>query len=171
MNCSRNSAVGVRSARSASLEEEFALAFRRLARKDDMVARATIDTRKFTVKLLDRRGVEIEKSKLSAGERQIYAIAMLEALARTSGRRLPVVIDTPLGRLDSHHRANLVRDYFPRISHQVILLSTDTEVDEAFYKELSPHISHAYEICFDDRKRSAHLKEGYFWRKCAKVAA
>ena len=155
----------------SQLEEEFALAFRRLARKDDMVARATIDTRKFTVKLLDRRGIEIEKSKLSAGERQIYAIAMLEALARTSGRRLPVVIDTPLGRLDSHHRANLVRDYFPRISHQVILLSTDTEVDEAFYKELSPHISHAYEICFDDRKRSAHLKEGYFWRKCAKVAA
>ncbi|MCY4200611.1 MAG: DNA sulfur modification protein DndD [Gammaproteobacteria bacterium] len=147
------------------LENEFALAFRRLARKDDMVSGARIDSRRFTVKILDRDGVEIEKSKLSAGERQIYAIAMLEALARTSGRRLPVVIDTPLGRLDSHHRTNLVRDYFPRISHQVILLSTDTEVDEGFYRELSPHISHAFEICYCEHDRKAHLKEGYFWRK------
>ena len=155
----------------SQLEEEFAFAFQRLARKDDMVAAATIDSRRFTVKLLDRHRVEIEKSKLSAGERQIYAIAMLEALARTSGRRLPVVIDTPLGRLDSHHRTNLVRDYFPRISHQVILLSTDTEVDEAFYKELSPHISHAFEICYDERERKACLKEGYFWRKRARAEA
>ena len=147
------------------LENEFALAFRRLARKDDMVSGAKIDSRRFTVELLDRDGIEIEKSKLSAGERQIYAIAMLEALARTSGRRLPVVIDTPLGRLDSHHRTNLVRDYFPMIGHQVILLSTDTEVDEGFYKELSPHISHAFEICYCEQERRAHLKEGYFWRK------
>ncbi len=147
------------------LEHEFTLAFRRLSRKDDMVSGARIDSRRFTVKLLDREGVEIEKSKLSAGERQIYSIAMLEALARTSGRRLPVVIDTPLGRLDSHHRTNLVRDYFPRISHQVILLSTDTEVDESFYRELSPHISHAFEISYCEEGRRAQLKEGYFWRK------
>lgn len=152
------------------LEDEFAQAFRRLARKEDMVARAEIDPCRFTVKLLDGDGVEIQKSQLSAGERQIYAIAMLEALARTSGRRLPVVIDTPLGRLDSHHRANLVRDYFPRVSHQVILLSTDTEVDESFYRELSPNISHAVEICYDDKERMAQLRQGYFWRARARKA-
>ena len=152
------------------LEEEFALAFRRLARKDDMVTRADIDPRRFTVKLLDGDGFEIHKSQLSAGESQIYAIAMLEALARTSGRRLPVVIDTPLGRLDSYHRANLVREYFPRVSHQVILLSTDTEVDESFYRELSPNISHAFEICYDDKERMAKLRQGYFWRARARMA-
>lgn len=148
----------------SQLESEFADAFQRLVRKDDMVAGAVIDCHRFTVKLLDRDGTEIERSKLSAGEKQIYAIAMLEALARTSGRLLPIVIDTPLGRLDSHHRENLVREYFPRISHQVILLSTDTEVDETFYRELSPHISHAFKICYDDLERSAHLEKGYFWR-------
>lgn len=152
------------------LQDEFAMAFRRLARKDDIVARAEIDPRRFTVKLLDRDGVEIQKSQLSAGERQIYAIAMLEALARTSGRRLPVVIDTPLGRLDSYHRENLVRDYFPKVSHQVILLSTDTEVDESFYQKLSPNISHAFEICYDDKERMANLRQGYFWRSRARLA-
>ena len=97
----------------AQLEEEFAVAFRRLARKEDIVTRASIDPHKFTVRLLNRDGGEILKTQLSAGEKQIYAIAMLEALARTSGRRLPVVIDTPLGRLDSHHRANLGFELLP----------------------------------------------------------
>ena len=148
----------------AELEEEFAVAFRRLARKEDIVAEARIDPQDFTVRLLNCDGGEIQKTQLSAGEKQIYAIAMLEALARTSGRRLPVVIDTPLGRLDSHHRANLVSEYFPQASHQVVLLSTDTEVDETFYAQLSPQISHAFEIRYDEQKHAAELNEGYFWR-------
>jgi len=146
------------------LENEFATAFRRLARKDTLVVRAHIDPRQFTVKLLNGGDEEIQKSQLSAGEKQIYAIAMLEALARTSGRRLPVVIDTPLGRLDSHHRANLASHYFPKVSHQVILLSTDTEVDEFFYRQLSPNVSRAYEIIYDDEQRATSLRNGYFWR-------
>ena len=150
--------------RLQQLESEFSKAFHRLSRKEDMIAKASIDPKRFTVKLLDQNDVEIQKSRLSAGERQIYAIAMLEALAHMSGRKLPVVIDTPLGRLDSHHRANLVQDYFPRISHQVILLSTDTEVNEFYHRELTPSISHCYEILYDDKTHAAQLREGYFWQ-------
>ena len=152
------------------LEEEFAGAFRRLARKDDIVTKARIDPRRFTVTLLNSDGGEVQKSQLSAGEKQIYAIAMLEALARTSGRRLPVIIDTPLGRLDSQHRGNLVNDYFPRASHQVVLLSTDTEVDQSFYQQLVPHMSHAFEIQYDEQEHAARLREGYFWRTRARNA-
>ena len=148
----------------AELEYEFGSAFQELARKDDLVANARIDPLNFTVKLLNREGRELRKAQLSAGEKQIYAIAMLDALARTSGRRLPVVIDTPLGRLDSQHRSNLVTSYFPRASHQVILLSTDVEVDESFYKALSPCVSHAYEIRYDNAMQASSLHEGYFWR-------
>ena len=146
------------------LEFEFATAFQGLARKDDLVANARIDPLHFTVKLLNREGRELRKAQLSAGEKQIYAIAMLDALARTSGRRLPVVIDTPLGRLDSQHRSNLVTSYFPWASHQVILLSTDVEVDESFYRTLSPSVSHAFEIRYDNAEQASSLHEGYFWR-------
>jgi DNA sulfur modification protein DndD len=123
------------------LRGHFVEAFRRLARKEDMVADATIDSRTFAVALIDKAGRVIPKKQLSAGEKQIYAIAMLEALGRTSGRSLPVIIDTPLGRLDSKHRTKLVERYFPYASHQVIILSTDTEVDEPFYQGLSKHVS------------------------------
>ena len=152
------------------LEFEFGMAFQELARKDDLLTNARIDPLNFTVKLLNREGRELRKAQLSAGEKQIYAIAMLDALARTSGRRLPVVIDTPLGRLDSQHRSNLVTSYFPRASHQVILLSTDVEVDESFYRTLSPSVSHAFEIRYDNAEQASSLHEGYFWRSRNRAA-
>lgn len=101
---------------------------------------------------------------MSAGEKQIYAISILEALARTSGRNLPIIIDTPLGRLDSKHRINLIRHYFPYASHQVIILSTDTEVDESFYQELNKYISHAYKLEYLSESACTVAIEGYFWK-------
>ncbi len=146
------------------LEKEFEKAFAQLARKKDILAGASIDPHTFDVSLIGRNNNLIQKKQLSAGEKQIYAIAMLQALARTSGRKLPMIIDTPLGRLDSHHRNKLVQHYFPAASHQVIILSTDTEVDKHFYNELAPHISHAFHIMYDKNEGGSDMTEGYFWK-------
>ena len=151
--------------RLQELEENFAASLHRLNRKDDLVTRVQIEPEALNTILYDVNGQRISKSDLSAGERQIYALAILEALTKTSGRRLPVIIDTPLGRLDSKHRKNLIERYFPTASHQVIILSTDTEVDETFFSELSPHISHAFELDFDSTEKCSSAKEGYFWKK------
>ncbi len=157
-------AVKTREQRIQQLEQEFIKSFAKLARKDDLMITAKINPDTFNVSLVDGKGNVIDKKKLSAGEKQIYAIAMLEALGRTSGRNLPIIIDTPLGRLDSRHRENLVKNYFPTASHQVLILSTDTEVDEDFYKDLSPEISHAFEVAYDPEAGSSGYYEGYFWR-------
>ena len=148
----------------SDLEREFLRSFKNLARKEDMNVRAKIDPSTFQVSLVDDSNRAIDKDELSAGEKQIYAIAILEALAKTSGRRLPIIIDTPLGRLDSKHRSNLIDNYFPFASHQVIILSTDTEVDEQFYATLSKHMSHAYKLDYDPNSGSTFAVEGYFWR-------
>lgn len=147
------------------LEREFIKSFSKLARKDDMEIQAHINPQTFSVTLTDAHGKSLNKQSLSAGERQIYAIAMLEALGRTSGRNLPVIIDTPLGRLDSKHRSNLIKNYFPAASHQVLILSTDTEIDEEFYNELSPEISHAFSVDYDSKEGNSSYNEGYFWRQ------
>lgn len=146
------------------LRRHFLNAFQRLSRKNDMIVDAVIDESTFLVKLLDQEGNEITKARLSAGEKQIFAISMLEALGKASGRSLPVIIDTPLGRLDSKHREKLIESYFPKASHQVIVLSTDTEVDQRFYEGLSTSVSHAYHLRFDPIERSTSGEEGYFWK-------
>lgn len=149
-------------AKVEQLRTEFVERFNHLLRKDDFVADVRINPTTFDAVLINRAGVEIRKSSLSAGEKQIYAIAMLWALARTSGRPLPMIIDTPLARLDSEHRTALVERYFPEASHQVIVLSTDTEVDDTLLECLAPSISHAYRLDYDPVARSTSVVNGYF---------
>ena len=146
------------------VEAEFIQSFKNLARKDDININAKIEPDSFTVRLLNDFGNEIPKQSLSAGERQIYAIAMLDALAKTSGRKLPIIIDTPLGRLDSKHRKKLVENYFPSASHQVIILSTDTEIDEKYLASLNDHISHTIMLEYKGKESSSEIESGYFWK-------
>jgi len=89
---------------------------------------------------------------------------MLDALAKKSGRKLPIIIDTPLGRLDSKHRQKLVENYFPSASHQVIILSTDTEIGEDYLASLQEHISHTIMLDYDGSKGSSQVENGYFWQ-------
>lgn len=144
------------------LKGEFVSCFNRLARKESLVKEIEIDPVTFTSVLIDRTGKSMAKASLSAGEKQIYAIAMLWALARTSGRPLPMIIDTPLARLDSEHRAKLVERYFPHASHQVILLSTDTEIDSGLLAKLSPSVSHSFRLDFDQLDGRTDVSPGYF---------
>jgi len=152
-------------AKIETLRHEVTECFNRLARKSDFVKSIDIDPKSFAVTLLDEHDRSIPREDLSSGEKQIFAIAMLWGLARTSGRPLPVVIDTPLGRLDSDHRKNLIQNYFPNAGHQVILLSTDTEVDQGLYNQLEPHISQSYHLVYDHKKGHTKATAGsYFWK-------
>ena len=126
---------------------------------------AKIDSKTFSVSLIDKDGQTVNKNELSAGEKQICAISVLAALARTSRRKLPIIIDTPLGRLDSTHRKKLIKNYFPYASHQVVILSTDTEVDKQLYSELYQHTSHTFKLIYDADSNSSTVEEGYFWNQ------
>lgn len=147
------------------LNLNFSESFNKLTRKQKIIKNIEIDPDTFEVTLFDTADNPIPKVTLSSGEKQLYAIAMLWSLAKTSGRPLPVIIDTPLGRLDSDHRNNLIINYFPMASHQVILLSTDTEVDQQLYKKLRPHISHCYHLDYDQQTQSTTPIEEYFWKE------
>ena len=127
--------------------------FRFLLRKKSMVERILIDPATFSITLFDREGRPLAKERLSEGEKQIFAIAVLWGLARASHRPMPAVIDTPMARLDATHRRNLVERYFPSASHQVVILSTDTEVDRDYYAALQPHIARAYHLSYSEQER------------------
>ncbi|MER2497057.1 DNA sulfur modification protein DndD [Vibrio neptunius] len=157
-------------ARVNQLENEFVQSYKKLARKEDLQLTASINPATFDVELVDEHGIKINRKAMSAGEKQIYAISILEALGRTSGRKLPIIIDTPLGRLDSHHRDKLVENYFPTASHQVVILSTDTEIDRNYTNLIQDDIARTYEICFDGTTKASTLKEGYFWKESIKEA-
>ena len=144
------------------LAQHLGTMYRHLARKEDVVQKIELDERTFSPRLLDRRGNTIPLDSQSAGEREIYALSLLWALAKTSRRDLPVIIDTPLARLDSAHRANIVTRYLPEAGGQVIVLSTDTEIDRHYFDLIEHRIATTLRLEFDPATERTRAREGYF---------
>lgn len=137
--------------------------FRYLLRKQSLVQRVCIHPETFTITLFDDLGQAIPKQRLSEGEKQIFAISVLWGLSRAAGRPLPAIIDTPMARLDVQHRNQLVARYFPNASHQVVILSTDTEIERQYFHDLQPHVARAYHLNYDEEHKMTAATEGYFW--------
>ncbi|MFF9567605.1 DNA sulfur modification protein DndD [Streptomyces sp. NPDC014685] len=145
------------------LEVAVLQSFKALMRKSGLIHDLRIDTAKSSLILSDVDGEPIDPGRLSAGERQLLAISVLWGLAKVAGNRLPSVIDTPLGRLDSRHRQHLVDRYFPNAGRQVLLLSTDEEIDENLLSRLKPSLAHTYTLVHDDTTFTTSVEAGYWW--------
>lgn len=145
-----------------ALEKAASDYFNLLSHKHTSLRTVTISPLTFEVSILDDQGRAIRKQELSAGEKQIYAVSMLWALAKISGRPLPMIIDTPLARLDADHRGLLSQYYFPKASHQVLILSTDTEIDDRHFSALRPAIARSYELTFLPEHNRTEVRSGYF---------
>lgn len=135
---------------------------RTLMRKENLITEISINPATYAIELHGAAGLPLGTDQLSVGERQMLAVALLWGLARAARQPLPVVIDTPLGRLDSSHRGNLIERYFPYVSHQVLLLSTDTEITSEACKQLAPYIGRSYRLEFDRTKAATTVHPGYF---------
>ncbi len=139
--------------------------YQQLLRKAGLVTRLAIDPQDYALTLYGRDGEALSAERLSAGERQLLAIALLWGLAKASGRPLPTAIDTPLGRLDSVHREHLIERYLPFASHQVLLLSTDEEIAGEYHRLLGPWIGHSYHLSHDDSIGATRIQPGYLAAK------
>ena len=78
-----------------------------LLHKTNFIEKVKINKETFEIKLFKGNDDEITKDMLSKGELQMYSTSIVQALAKTSGRPLPFMIDTPLARLDEDHRKSL----------------------------------------------------------------
>jgi DNA sulfur modification protein DndD len=146
----------------AAIEASILESFNQLVGKTDLVTRVRLepDTLEMSVDTLDGQNQPVER--LSAGERQLLAVAILWGLSRVAHREVPLVVDTPLGRLDSFHREKLALNYFPKVAKQVIILSTDEEFDLELREKIEIHISRDFLIEFSDVEKSSHVTAGYF---------
>lgn len=111
---------------------------------------------------LDLR-TKIDINGFSSGEKQIYILCLYWALIKSSDIEIPFIIDTPYARIDETHRNNITSEYLSSISNQVIILSTNTEIDEKAYREIKPKLNGEYLIEYDDKNRKTIQSKGYFF--------
>ncbi|WP_295856885.1 DNA sulfur modification protein DndD [uncultured Xylophilus sp.] len=132
-------------------------AFQELLRKKNLVARVLVDPETYRVSIKDGKNRELPMERLSAGERQLLAIAVLSALIKERKGRFPVVVDTPLARLDQQHRSLLISRFFATVSHQVVVLSTDQEVEGPSHETMRQHTTSEYVLEYDDTERRTEV--------------
>lgn len=136
--------------------------YKKLANKKTLINKVLMDDNTLDLKYINSDGEEVLKSSLSAGEKQLMVISLLWSLAICSKRKLPVIIDTPLSRLDSNHRETLINYYFPHASEQTIILSTDSEITDEYYEMMKNNVGDEFTLIYDDNSKSTSIRKGYF---------
>jgi DNA sulfur modification protein DndD len=105
----------------------------------------------------------IDISRLSKGERQIFILSLYWAIIELSGQDIPFIIDTPYARIDANHRREISEKFFPNISKQVVILSTDEEIDEEYYEIIKPYIAKEYLLINDESQNKTTVENHYFF--------
>jgi len=148
-----------------NLAETITQCYRLLANKKTLIDTIEMDAGTLELRYLNSDGTDVPKEKLSAGEKQLMVISILWALAKCSKKKLPVIIDTPLSRLDSAHRKAIITTYFPNASDQTIILSTDTEIDSHYYEMMKENVGDEFFLNYNDESKSTSVCRGYFGEK------
>ncbi|MBF0621385.1 MAG: DNA sulfur modification protein DndD [Magnetococcales bacterium] len=135
----------LRSNRRKSVEETINRHYKILMTSNDLLHKISVDEN-FGIHYEDQDGALLGSASLSAGMKQLAAISLLWALKEVAKKSVPIIVDTPLARIDRKNQENLLRSYFPKASEQVIMLPTDSELDPTKYKILSPFIYREYQL-------------------------
>lgn len=135
----------LQSAKQDRFADHLFAALRLLWNKQNRLSGVSVDFQSRIVELQSPDG-PISKADLSSAEKQLFATGFIYSLSRLSGRHMPFVIDTPVGRLDREHRKRFIAAFLPEASHQTILLSTDTEIVGSLYNDVKPFIAHHYDL-------------------------
>lgn len=138
--------------RIGELSDALVECFNRICDKEQLLSEAQIDSNSFNVTLIDQNGNPISIDDFSMGESQIYGLALLWALRKISGLELPLLIDTPIARLDKTHQTNFIQEFLPDVSDQILLFTTNVEMSDHIQKKLIPRTSQIYELRFDEKK-------------------
>lgn len=117
--------------------------FKKLMSGHDLIREIEVDE-DFYLTFMDKNGESIGHSTISHGMRQLAVTALLWALKDVSGKQLPIIVDTPLARIDHDNQENLLQHYYPEAAEQVIVLATDSEIDERKYELVRPQIGQLF---------------------------
>lgn len=143
------------------LAETITECYKKLASKKNLIQKIVMNPETLDLKYLSEDDNEVPKDSLSAGEQQLMVISILWALAICSKKKLPIIIDTPLSRLDSSHRTALITTYFPSAGEQTIILSTDSEIDSEYYQLMKENVGDEFTLIYDESSKSTSIERGY----------
>jgi DNA sulfur modification protein DndD len=111
----------------------------------------------YKLEVIDRYDMPA-RPELSAGERQVLSLSFITAMSRISEEEAPLVMDTPFGRLSSHHR-NSITEHLPELADQLVIFVTDEELRDQARRNLDPRVGAEYRLEFDHETSCTEIVE------------
>ncbi|MBR7553628.1 DNA sulfur modification protein DndD [Allobacillus sp. GCM10007491] len=145
------------------VESEALRMLKRLMRKQNYISHLSISHEDYEIYVYNQSMEEHNINNLSAGEKEIILLSIIWAMFKASGRRVPFIYDTLLGRLDKKHKATVLSELLPSSGEQTLVLSTDTEIDEKHYNLVEPYLSQAYTLDFNNETQSVTIHDEYLF--------
>jgi DNA sulfur modification protein DndD len=121
------------------------------------------DLKDLSFKIFHIAGNEIYLNQLNTASKQVVIQVLLKALHEYGDYDPPVMIDTVMGVLGKASRSTILENYFPQLSHQTILLSSDSEITkEEDLDKIESFIAKTYTLKRDKENQCTEVVEGYF---------
>jgi len=136
-----------------------------LAAYRDVIDRVELseNLKDLTFKIFHKAGNEIYLNQLNTASKQVVVQVLLKSLHEFGDYDPPVMIDTVMGVLDETSRATVLENYFPELSQQTILLSSDSEIRTGKdLEKIEPFISKTFTLQRDREKQLTDIVPGYF---------
>ena len=102
------------------------------------------------------------KQQLSAGEKQIFIMALYQSLSQLNKINVPYIIDTPFARIDKEHRTKILEQFFKKLNGQIIILSTDEEIVGEYKETVSDVISNTFMLNHTAQGNTEIISDLYF---------
>lgn len=144
-----------------SLEQRILKELNALMHKEDFISKVEVQVEGeiIDIHLFDKRGEVVLKESLSKGEQQLYATSILKALVDESNVKFPIFIDSPLQKFDKRHSKNVITEFYPNVSEQVVLFPLlEKELTEKEYQQLLPKVNKAFLIDNLDQDSSGFIQ-------------
>ena len=135
----------IKTDKRANLEESINIKFKLLKKEDWDADKINLDIN-FNINLYDLNRNAMDILSCSSGQKQIIATALIWGISEYIAEDIPMIIDTPLGRLDEKNQSLILNKFYPEVSKQVIILPTPSELKHDGFKALVPHVSQTFKL-------------------------
>jgi len=152
----------IQQVKAAALSSKVTEKFHAIIGKKNMIGKIVFNPIDLSMELYDDKGKHYNRKQLSAGEQQLLSTAIVWGIVECTGQEFPMIIDTPLARLDSTHREQFVDNYIPNAGKQVIIFSTDAEITNGLEERIEKFVAMKYLLHYNEPTKSTVVREGYF---------
>lgn len=141
----RQMKIKIKEDKREMLETSINIKFNLLKKEGYEADKIVLDSN-FNINVFDKNQRAMDILSSSSGQKQVIATALIWGISEYISEEIPMIIDTPLGRLDEKNQSLILNQFYPNASSQVLILPTPSELRHEGFNDLKDEISQIFSL-------------------------